>query len=153
MNRFFSAASTIHGYRSGPVVAAAVDQANALALQAEAIAVVFDFMKPDRVIKDDGHAGRQAKIEGAEHCWNGIAGDRQIDVVAKNCESRKSPSRVRFRADRISGQHRLMTEPDPLPTSLDDLIKTPVKLRLADPAREHVDFVSCRRFARSASAR
>ena len=85
----------------GPVVAAAGDQANAipLALQAEAIAVLLHFVQPDRVIGDGGRHGGQAKFEGAGHCRNGVAGECQIAGPDWNCESHKSPSRVRFRAE------------------------------------------------------
>ena len=62
------------GIAVSPVVAAAGDQAHAipLALQAEAVTVVFHLVESDRMVRDGGRAGRQAKLEGARHCWNGM---------------------------------------------------------------------------------
>ena len=51
-----------------------------LAIQAEAISVILDLVKPDRVIRNSGRAGRQAKMECAGHC-------RKTGVPAASCES------------------------------------------------------------------
>ena len=55
LTRFFSAASTIH-VAAGPVVAALCDQtvAVAVALQLEAITIVFDLVQPIRGVGDAG---------------------------------------------------------------------------------------------------
>jgi hypothetical protein len=52
------------------VGAAAGDQTDPipLALEAEAVAVVLDFVEPTCAIGDGGCAGRKAQIEGAGHC-------------------------------------------------------------------------------------
>ena len=53
----------------GPSVAAPRDQTDAIpvTLEAEALAVIFDFMQSDRAIGDGGCTSRKAKLKRAGH--------------------------------------------------------------------------------------
>jgi hypothetical protein len=54
---------------AGPIVASARDQAHAvsIALQAEAVAIVFYFMKPIEAVRDRNALRRQAELKGMRH--------------------------------------------------------------------------------------
>ena len=68
-SRFFGAASTIQGVSLGPVVPVAGEETHglALALDAQAIAVIFDFVDPVRPGRHHLGGGRQAEFESGKH--------------------------------------------------------------------------------------